>query len=80
MRAATFVICLLNAAYLLISWVSRGGSDLAGNGLEEALLELCGLIFAATALPAFALAIAGRLPRTAFWLAFACSSLFLLVH
>jgi hypothetical protein len=48
--------------------------------LEEGLLVLCGLIFAVTALPALALAVAGRLPRVAFSLALACSLLSLLVY
>jgi hypothetical protein len=80
MRPATFVLCLINAGLLLMSWMGRGGSDIAGNALEEALLVLWALIFAVTALPAFALAVAGRLPRIAFWLAFAGSLLSLLVY
>jgi hypothetical protein len=79
MRRATFALCLIDAVFLLFTWAGLGGSDPAGNAIMAGLAVLFALIFAVTALPAIALALAGRLPRTAFWLAFACSSLFLLI-
>jgi hypothetical protein len=80
MRRATFVLCLINAAFLFSQWRGLGSSDPAGNAIMAGLLEACALTFAVTALPAFALAVAGWLPRVAFWLAVVCSSLILLIY
>jgi hypothetical protein len=80
MRRATLVICAINAAYLFFLWTRLGGSDPAGNALEEAWLVLTALFFAATSVPAVILALRGRLPRIALALALISSVLCLLAN
>jgi hypothetical protein len=71
MRRATLAICLADAGFILFSWLSHGGSDIAGNAIDQDFTIFLTLVFAVTALPAFALALFGRLPRVALALALA---------
>ena len=71
MRRATLAIGLIDAAFILLSWLSLGGSDIAGNAISQGLTVLVTLVFAVTALPALALALFGRLPRVALALSLA---------
>jgi hypothetical protein len=64
-RRVTLAVSLIDAAFILFCWLSLGGSDLAGNAISQALTIFVTLVFAVTALPAFALALFGRLPRVA---------------
>ena len=80
MRRATIAICLINAAFVVVMWMGLGGSDPEGNALAEALIVLLALVFVATTVPAFILAVAGRLPRVAMGLALTSSFLCLMVY
>ena len=71
MRLVTLALCLIDAAFMLFAWLSLGGSDPAGNAISQGLTMLVALAFALTALPALALALAGRLPRVALALSLA---------
>ena len=62
-------ICLIDAAFMLSAWLGLGSSDPAGNAIMAGLTMFLALVFAVTTIPALALALVGRLPRTALALA-----------
>ena len=67
MRPATFILCLINAGLLLRSWMGRGGSDLAGNAIQEGLLVLWALNLASEARERFAQGVCLGCAAFLFW-------------